>query len=293
MRVLLVILFQFIFCTVSFSQQYELMGVLKFNTTSMISYRLLFTEENGKVVGYSITDLQGENETKNRIEGTYNIKTKIFSFSEKEIEYTKSKVTQADFCYVHFKGKFVLGDKSTLKGKFTGLFKNNATCVNGSLHLVATVKMSQKIAKTTKKLQKSKKVDAASKEKLNLNKVLDSLKTNLLRSNEITSVYLNSNEVELELWDAGQEDGDRVTVYADDKILLNNYEIKREKKKIKLSLLTGESAIKIVALNVGTIAPNTAMIAIKGTDKTIELQSNLDKNNFTIIKVIRKNQNDK
>lgn len=292
MRVLLIIIFQFIFCTCVFAQQYELMGVLKFNTTSMISYRLLFTEENGKVVGYSITDLQGENETKNRIEGNYDKKSKIFSFSEKEIEYTKSKVTQADFCYVHFSGKLVLSDKSTLKGKFKGLFKNNATCVNGSLHLVAAAKMSQKIAKTTKKLQKSKRVNTADKEKLDLNRVLDSLKTNLLRSNDITSVYLNSNEVELELWDAGQEDGDKVTVYVNDKILLNNYEIKREKKIIKLSLLTGESVIKIVALNTGTIAPNTAMISIRSNDKTIKLQSHLDKNNFTVVKVVRKNQND-
>jgi hypothetical protein len=290
MKILLSIIFQVVFFTTAFGQEYEFIGILKFDTTSMISYRLVFTENNGKISGYSITDLQGENETKNRIEGTYNKKTKEFSFVEKEIDYTKSKVSQRDFCYVHFQGKLTLTDKSTLKGKFKGLFKNNAECVNGSLHLAASGKAYERMNKINKKIQKSKKVDVETKEKANLNKMLDSLKMNTLKSEDITSVFFNCADVELELWDAGKEDGDRISVFVDDKIVLNNYEIKNAKKIIKMHMNGNEAIIKIVAQNTGEIAPNTAKIKLRCPDKELDLMTILDKDNTTTLKIVRKNQ---
>ena len=72
---------------------YEFYGALKLNGNdkTIITYRLVFTEQNGKISGYSVTDLDGAHETKNVISGTYDKSKKQFSFQEKEILYTKSK----------------------------------------------------------------------------------------------------------------------------------------------------------------------------------------------------------
>ena len=53
--------------------QYEFFGVLRLygNEKNIISYRLVFNENNGKISGYSITDLDGAHETKNEIFGTF------------------------------------------------------------------------------------------------------------------------------------------------------------------------------------------------------------------------------
>jgi hypothetical protein len=256
----------------------------------MISYRIVFVENNGKISGYSITDLHGENETKNRIEGTYNKKNNQFVFEEKEIDYTKSKISQIDFCYVHYTGKVTLNDKGTLKGNFNGIFKNGTKCVNGSLNLVASAKASARVSKVNKKIQKSKKVDQATKDRINLNGVLDSLKVNVLNKDEITSVFLNSATADLEIWDAGKEDGDKIAVYVNDKPVLANYTITHEKKVIKLQLGDKEATIKIEALNSGTIPGNTAKFKLIAPGKEVELMTQLDKDSFTTIKVYRRNQ---
>ena len=51
---------------------YEFYGALKLNGNdkTIITYRLVFTELNGKINGYSVTDLDGVHETKNIISGT-------------------------------------------------------------------------------------------------------------------------------------------------------------------------------------------------------------------------------
>lgn len=288
MKKLLVFAFLIMFSSVSFSQEYEFIGVLKFSATSMISYRIVFVENNGKISGYSITDLQGDNETKNKIEGVYDAKTKKFSFSEKDIDYTKSKITQKDFCYVHFKGKLESLAMGKIKGDFTGLFKNGAKCINGTVQLVSSEKANKRMQKFTKKIQKKKSLSEEVKQKANLNKMLDSLKVSTLKKDDIASVFFNANEIELEIWDAGKEDGDKVTVFVDNKPVLTNYEIKNISKTIKVTLKKGEALVKIVALNNGAVAPNTAKVKLKGAGKDVELITNIEKDNSTSIRIIKR-----
>lgn len=290
MKLLRFFIFISLIVTNSYSQEYEFVGILRFNATSMISYRLVFVENNGKLTGYSITDMQGENETKNRIEGTYDKKTKQFKFEEKEIDYTKSKVDKGNFCYVHFSGKLTLKEKSTIKGKFEGLFKNKTKCINGNLHLSSSGKAYERLNALAKKIQNSKKIDAETKEKINLNKMMDSLKMNILRPDEVTSVFFGEDDVQMEIWDAGKEDGDRISVYVDNKPVLENYEVKNIKKVLKLHLNADNASVRIVALNTGSIAPNTAKVALFSKDKRIELSTILDKNNTTVINIEKRNQ---
>ena len=69
------------------AQTYEFYGVLKLNGKSeeAISYRLIFDEKNGKIKGYSITDITGNHETKNLVDGYYDTDKKYLRFKEKNI----------------------------------------------------------------------------------------------------------------------------------------------------------------------------------------------------------------
>ena len=57
---------------------HEFIGAVKLNDSTVISYLINFSENNGNVTGYSITDLLGPDETKNIIEGKYDAQTKEF-----------------------------------------------------------------------------------------------------------------------------------------------------------------------------------------------------------------------
>jgi len=50
--------------------------------TIIMGYKIVFTETNGIIEGYSISDINGPNETKANIKGIYNKKSKAFNFTE-------------------------------------------------------------------------------------------------------------------------------------------------------------------------------------------------------------------
>ena len=58
-------------------------------------------------------------------------------------------------------------------------------------------------------------------------------------------------------------------------------------KHLTIKLDTEITNLKITANSVGRVAPNTAKISIKNSEKPIDLVSNLDKNETTTIQVIK------
>lgn len=278
------------FLSNSYGADYEFIGVIKINNSTIISYRLVFQESNGKISGYSITDLQGDNETKNIIVGSYDKKTNIFTFKEKEIEYTKSKITKNDFCNISFEGKINLLKSEKIKGEFNSFFKDNKACLKGELSLVSSKKALHKMEKFDKKISKSKRIDEKTKDSISLVKVLDELKVNILKAGELTSIFMNSEEVFISFYDAQKEDGDEITVYFEDKKIISNYIVLNKEKIIKVNLTTNNnSTLKIVSNSEGKISPNTTKIKIYNKEKTLELLTSLKANETTSIQIIKSN----
>ena len=103
LRIYLSFFVSFFFFLVSFSQnKHEYVGGVKLSDTILISYKIKFTESDGEVKGYSITDIGGEHETKSNIFGEYDVDNKVLSFRETGIVYTKSTVSQNDFCFFEY-----------------------------------------------------------------------------------------------------------------------------------------------------------------------------------------------
>lgn len=285
-----------IFLSISFStysqNNYEFLGAIKLNGNdkTLITYRIVFEENKGVIKGYSVTDLDGAHETKNSISGTYDKKNKILTFKENDILYTKSKFSESSFCFVNFSGKVKLvNNTSKIEGAFKGLYKNNKKCIDGTVALVGSEKIYNLANKVNKKIQKSKKIDDDVKMKSNPIALLDSLKINKLSRDQNLNVFWESKSAKIEIYDVGQEDGDIINLYHNDKLILENYKIKHDKKIILVSLdFSVDNVFKITAMNEGTIVPNTAKVVLYDNNRSFELFTSFKKNESAFITIIKK-----
>lgn len=288
-KYLIIILF-FFKAINSFSQtKYEFIGVLTLDNNYIVPYNIFFTENSGVFVGYSLTDMQGENETKNEIKGTYNKVTKEFKFVEKNIVYTKSTITQNDFCFVGFEGKLKLENQmAVLKGDFTGVFNDGSVCAKGKIKLIGSDKLYKRVKKLSKKIKHTKLIDETTKLKIDPIKMLDSLLTNRLKNGENTSVFWKSDTMKMKIWDLGKEDGDKISIFINGKKVLDNYIIMKKPKIITFQLVEHKNNEVIIrAENIGTISPNTARVELIDVDKRIKLNTSLTKDGETKITIIK------
>ncbi|AUC81658.1 hypothetical protein [Lacinutrix sp. Bg11-31] len=277
-------LFVFLFVNVSFSQNnYEYVGAIKLNDSSLITYQIKFVEKNGEIKGYSLTDVGGLHETKSNLYGKYNAIEKFIEFKEKDIVYTKSPIVQEDFCFVNFKSsKFKLGN-SKITGKFKGLFSDNTQCINGDILLSTKEKMEKRIAKVQKIISKTKKIPDSLKERSNIVKIMDSVNMNILRDKQVLSVFSKSKNIRIEIFDGGKLDGDKVTLKYNGNTLLRNFETKKDRKSIPLTLVNKKNTFILTADNVGSMSTNTAVIEIFVDNSKIKALTNLNKGEQTQI----------
>ena len=284
----------FCFIFISFYQCFaqasnEYIGAIKLNDTSVITYRVKFKESKGIINGFSITDFGGEHETKSLIKGLYDANKKVISFNETQIVYTKSPVSQNDFCNVYFMPtSFKLGKTKYFTGKFKGKFSDGTECINGEIFLNSVENVNKRIAKVSKKVNTSKKINDTIKNKLNNLKILDKVNLNVLKKNQVTSVFTNSEKVTLYIYDGGQLDGDSITIKNGDKVILSKYKITEQKKSLEITLKSKKTTIIILSESIGTIGSNTAVIEYVDNNQTIKTLTNLQKGETTQIDILKR-----
>ena len=256
--------------------EYNYLGALILLNNSAISFSIHFNEENGVVNGYSLTNINMPDETKSDLSGVYFKKDKYFQLQETQILSTTSEADLSTFCFIHtnlyIKGR--LGNKR-LEGEFVGLFANNDTCASGKILLMEKEKLEKKVKKVKKKIEKLE-------EKKNT-----VLQTKQLKDGDDFVLNWESDKLTLYLWDANEEDGDKIRLIINGQIILYEYETKRKRKKIKYPLKDGENIIEIKAISLGTSPPNTSRIELvdSKTKYPVVMQLSLDKSAIiTIIK---------
>ena len=273
----------------SFSQESQsYVGVIKLSDTTLISYKVSFQLDGEKVKGYSISDLGGDNETRSNIFGEYNKEKKTLDFREVGIVYTKSVVSRDSFCNINARIKlFAFGKTNKIKTNFIGLFPDHTPCIDGELLLSAQAKVESRIDKIEDKLNKSKRVPDSIKQRLNLHKMVDSLQMNILKKDQILSLFSTSKMVKFTIYDGGKEDGDRISIFANGTPVLSNYEASNEKKVFTVQIVSDKTTIMIKALNEGLIAPNTVIVEIEDDNNIIKALSNLKAKELTKIDIIK------
>lgn len=291
---LIFFLFFNFFASIVFSQKaekfdYEFLGVLMLNKTQLYSYKLEFNIDKDSIRGYSYTDIEGDNETKSYVFGTFDENTNELVFEEKDVLYTKSDVLTDEFCFIKSRGKLKLRSaKKSFDSDFEGVYPNGEVCASGKIKIVGTKFVQKKLKKIYKKVKKKKRIDSVVKEKLRTDKILTKFGKTNLNEDETITIFLNKNQAKFEIWDYGKEDGDIVDVYINGKKVLANLKLKTEKKKLLINLKKGSNTIEVKTINSGKIKTNTAKIKIYEANRFYEFLSNINKGKSAKINIVVK-----
>jgi hypothetical protein len=112
------------------------------------------------------------------------------------------------------------------------------------------------------------------------------------RKNELVkTITLNTNEVELNIYDDGAIDHDTVSVYVDKKLVVSH--AMRTDRAIVVKLHLDDNVdyheVVMVAENEGEIPPNTSLMVVKAGDKQYEVRivSTEQKNATVVFKYVK------
>ena len=283
MRIYILILLGLGFLATSAKEnKYEYLGTLILNNNTPISFKLHLIEKKGLVNGYSITNIGQADETKSEITGLYFKSDKSFQLQETQILHTNSEAPLNTFCYINmnlsFKGKF---GRKRLEGTFTGNFLDSTECASGKIILIKEKKLQKKIKKIKKKVEKLE------KKYQEINDTILIKKTKILKDGDDFIIHSKNKRIKLFIWDANNEDGDKIQLKINNKIILSDFETKNKRKKIRYKLKKGENIIEIQATNLGYSPPNTSRIELIDNDTKYPIITQLELGRSAIIKVIK------
>ena len=108
-----------------------------------------------------------------------------------------------------------------------------------------------------------------------------------MTKNQNLNVFIQSDEIEIQVWDAKIEDGDRIDLFHNGRRILDNYVVVNKKKTLKVKLVEDKNQFRIEAINEGERVLNTAMIRIIDGDRNFDLTSNLKKGEKASITIVK------
>jgi hypothetical protein len=262
-------------CLSSKAQQIEYVGLLALQDSTFISYKVELIEQNGKLKGFSYTDLNGPHESKNTVVGRFNDTENTIEFREVDIVYTKSPIKELDFCYVFFSGKLRnLKGRANIEGNFKSFYDDLQPCINGKIMLQSEEKVQRKSEKLLSKVERSNRVPDSIKQRIANNQFFNTKERQGLKGGETLNVFWESKIAYLEIWDPGTVDGDAMSIKLNGKMIKDSYSPKKAKTKIPLIFDKEVNKLTLKALTEGTEPPNTAQIRITdGNGKEISMLS--------------------
>jgi len=248
-------------------------GKLSVKDVGDYTYELQFTDTNGVISGFSVTDITGAEETKTAITGTIDKDKGVIDYHETKLISTKSKGDKADFVYIHGHLKITEPHGITmLKGQFTGYGADGKTVkATGKLTLASAKDVMDKIAKLQPKdTAAAKNTPTAIAPKSEAKEVVYE-EEKAIPDREIIKVTPDnslsfacaSSIIMLEVWDAKTIDGDIITLLQDGTPILQNYTLTGHHKQITLNMGDKpQSTLTLIAISEGSEPLNTARIKI-------------------------------
>jgi len=240
------------------------------------SYKLHFEADSPALVGYTVTDLQGPQETKSRIKGKYNAQKKQITFEEITIIKSKAKIGPDDFCLVHTQLK--LGKKlgmPILKGNFTGYKTDGTTiCAKGKIALIGEEALQKKLEALAPKDSSIKsmfKESAAEAVAAPTKEFVPHLRK--LSPGSSTDINTDASYATVEIWDSEANDGDIISISCNQELVLNRYSITTTPKVLKIALKEGLNTLTLKAIDEGKEPPNTAKLKITLDKETYSINA--------------------
>jgi hypothetical protein len=245
------------------AQELEYVGLLALEDSTYIPYKVEMNVRDGKISGFSYTDLNGPHESKNKLVGRYDDKENKIEFRETDIVYTKSPIKELDFCYVYFTGDLRnLNGRAKIDGKFKSYYDDLEGCINGEMKLQAADKVERKAGKLLRKVNKSDRVADSIKQRVNNSRFVNNVQKRGLQGGETLNVFWESKLAHLEIWDTGTVDGDAMSINLNGKMINASLAPVKSKTKIPLILDQEINTLTLEALSEGREPPNTAQIRL-------------------------------
>lgn len=95
------------------------------------------------------------------------------------------------------------------------------------------------------------------------------------RKNELVKILtVSTEEVTVKLYDNGEIDGDTISVYLDNKLVLSSQRLTASPLvvKIKMDVEDGVHELTMVAENLGTIPPNTSLMVVEAGEQRFDVR---------------------
>lgn len=105
------------------------------------------------------------------------------------------------------------------------------------------------------------------------------------QNDTISTIYTNKNTIKVSLFDNGQIDGDTVTVLHNNSVVSSRLGVTGNPYKFEIAIDPEHPRheVVLIAHNVGSIPPNTAVVIIEAGDKTYRLTASTDLNKNSVI----------
>lgn len=293
---LLLLLF-FPICAIAQVSDIVFLGTVSTSDGQVFSYKLQFTDSEGSIRGYSITDVMGPNETKTLIRGTIDKRQKQIRFRETRVLSTKTKITSKDdfLCFINGSLK-VTSKKGTtiLKGSFTGYKEDGKTeCSSGKLMLVSAKDVMDILMKKDIKPDSiTKKVLASEPEgrKTTTSPVKEQVaegSVSKILPGSVRVIAVSGAIVKLNIWDAKTVDGDVISIMQNGRTILSKHMITEVYKELNVTLHNSDAdTLKVMAINEGSEPLNTARIKITsgGDTQYVDASTTMDKPIWIVLK---------
>lgn len=106
--------------------------------------------------------------------------------------------------------------------------------------------------------------------------------------NHIQEIKVDTGTIKLDFYDNAEIDGDSITVMLDNRVLVSNQKLglKPVTLEIKVDLEHPEQEVTMIADNLGSIPPNTAMLIITAAEKRYRLFLTSDKQKSAQVRFI-------
>jgi len=270
-------------------QEHSFVGTIQLIDQSMITYKIEFDEmSDGTITGKSVTDFSGPHRTESEITGKINREENTITFNEVSNLTTKSDSPSDDFCYIHlYNAKVkIKKKKSILQGHFYSRYANGEKCIEGDIFLIGDEYFYEKM----KSVANKKIVPKETKKKLKetLTKSRENIKNNILKTDDNLTIIAEGDNLMVRVWEDEYLDGDKVSVYLDEKPILKNYLIKSSYKQLLVPILKDTTTLKIVADNEGRIPPNSANFMILNSQTEVPIKLQLNQGKEATIQIFRK-----
>jgi hypothetical protein len=292
MKQVCIALFILLLINISFAQQVDLTGAIIIGRAEMMSYKIVYqVNEKNIVSGFSISDQSGDNETKSKISGIFNPRKKTLQFEEKSIISTKTKLDFNDFCLMNVKGKF---SRKSGKTVFTGSFHSKSAnklliCDSGTIILTTTKDILELEARAMNMLGNTKITDSSINIDEKLAPLLGVDKVRTLEPGKIADYTLATDVVQIEIIDDRLEDGDKISIYRNNKIVVSELAITNKVQNFKFDIDKSEKIVvfTFLACNEGTSPPNTLKVILTNGEQKELLIAQLKKDQSVRIQLKR------